>query len=103
MRHKLILETKGMADFMLGTGAPLGLISPQTFVLPSLGPKLSEARKQLYHGIGFFVLRGLKPSKYNSRLNTIIYAGLASYVGSQRGIQYDNSPVLSKSLKHLDQ
>jgi hypothetical protein len=79
----------------------MGLITPETFILPALGPKLRDLKKRLYTGLGFFVLRGLEPGKYNSRTNTILFAGIASYIGEKRAVQYEGGPVLSKSSRQF--
>jgi hypothetical protein len=79
----------------------MGLIAPETFVLPALGSKLRGLKKRLYTGLGFFVLRGLEPRKYNSRTNMILYAGIACYIGEKRAVQYEGGPVLSKSSRQF--
>lgn len=38
----------------------------------------------VYHGRGFVVLRGLKPSSYTDEDNVIIYLGVTSYIASER-------------------
>lgn len=55
------------------------------FILPSLGPVLQRLSFDLHNGKGFFVLRGLQPSKYSREDNIIIYLGLSSWVGPRRG------------------
>jgi hypothetical protein len=74
----------------------MGLIAPDTFVLPILGPKLFQLKQRLYNGLGFFVLRGLEPGKYNTHTNMLLYAGIASYIGDKRAIQYEGGPALSQ-------
>ena len=89
-----------VANLSQEQGLPMGLIAPDTFVLPTLGPKLSQLKQRLYNGLGFFVLRGLEPGKYNPRMNMLIYAGIASYIGEKRAIQYEGGPALSQSTHH---
>lgn len=60
-------------------------VSRETFPLPNLGPRLREITRTLYTGQGFTVLRGLELAK-TPEDNMIIYLGISSYVGSQRGM-----------------
>jgi hypothetical protein len=63
--------------------------------------KLRAVSDAVYTGIGFKVVHGLDPTKYTEKQNAIIYAGVASHVGSQRGFQdRDASRVLGMS-SHL--
>lgn len=64
----------------------LSEISTQTFQLPqSLAQKLKQISNQCYNGLGFQILRGIDPSQYTPEQNVIIYAGVSSHIGSQRG------------------
>ena len=73
-----------------------GHLSPQTFALPILGPKLRRLSQRVHNEEGFFVLRGLQPWRYKRLENTIVYTGIASYIGNQRGVQCINGPVMSE-------
>lgn len=73
---------------------PISCITRQTFVLPNLGPRLIELGASLYHGRGFFVLRGLEPQRYSSEDNVLIYVGLSSYVAEKRGRQDEHNNML---------
>lgn len=77
------------------TSLKLGRISRGTFPLPILGDKLRRLSKRLHGEEGFFVLRGLQPFKYTRLENTILYAGISSYVGNRRGVQCAGGPVMS--------
>ena len=60
-------------------------MSPETFPLPiELSTRLRQISSQLHNGIGFAVLRGLDPERYEVEENVIAYCGLASYVGDER-------------------
>ena len=45
-------------------------------------------------GRGFFVLRGLTPSRYSPHDNVVVYAGMASYVAQRRGRQDEKNNYL---------
>jgi hypothetical protein len=72
-------------------------IRKATFVLPRLGPRLEHQSRMLREGRGFCVLRGLDPTKYSREDNVIIYVGISSYFGEQRGRQYQDGMMLSGS------
>lgn len=69
-------------------------IRPGTFPLPSLKPVLDSIAEDVHLGQGITILRGLDPSKYSFEDNILIYAGIASYVGSTRGTQDKDGNVL---------
>lgn len=58
-----------------------------TFPLPKMGPALEELSRQVHDNHGFVVIRGLEPWNYSREENTIIYLGVSSYIGEQRGRQ----------------
>ncbi|PSN59647.1 Clavaminate synthase-like protein, partial [Corynespora cassiicola Philippines] len=57
------------------------------FPLPNLGAKLESISQDLHHGRGLTILRGLQPERYTAEENILLFAGLASYLGEQRGCQ----------------
>jgi len=70
-------------------------ISKETFPLPTLGPRLFELSKSLHSGIGFGVIRGLKPDRYSPLDNVLLYVGITSYVAEVRGCQdYDGRMIV---------
>lgn len=73
---------------------PISCITRKTFVLPNLGPRLIALGASLYHGRGFFVLRGFEPHRYSSEDNVLIYVGLSSYVAEKRGRQDEHNNML---------
>ncbi|KAF7359189.1 Clavaminate synthase-like protein [Mycena sanguinolenta] len=74
---------------------PLGFISRETFPLPTLSAELWKLAEVLYSGRGFFVLREIPIDKYSRRELAIVYAGLSSHVGSERGRQDGTNAVLA--------
>ena len=77
------------------SGLGLNKISPQTFQLQSLGTQLRHISLRIHEGVGAVIFKGLQPDKYSSRDNAIIFAGIASYIGDQRGAQSSQNDVLS--------
>ncbi|KAI1326690.1 Clavaminate synthase-like protein [Xylariaceae sp. FL0255] len=59
------------------------------FPLPSLSAVLFDLANDLHSGLGFFALRGLDPNKYSREDNILIFLGISSYIGEQRGKQDD--------------
>lgn len=93
----------------LGHGVALGLgwdrLSPQTFPLPGLAPRLAEAAEAVHGaergwrgrgGHGFVVITGLDASRYSVDDAVFAYLGLASHVADQRGVQDRRGNVLCK-------
>ncbi|KAK0387503.1 hypothetical protein NLU13_5815 [Sarocladium strictum] len=73
-----------------------GHISPETFPLPTVQAELRRLSRELHHGHGFFVIRGINPDKYSREENIIIYAGISSHIAPIRGRQdskYDGKPA----------
>ncbi|KEY66117.1 hypothetical protein S7711_05290 [Stachybotrys chartarum IBT 7711] len=63
------------------------LVSPLTFPLPSLGPRLKTIRQDIYSGKGFALIRGLDPKKYTVEDLTMVYLGIQSHVSDLQGRQ----------------
>ena len=59
-------------------------INPDTFKLPTLGPKLLALRHELIKGRGFGVLRGLPVEGYTEAQSQAIFCGVGSYLGMAR-------------------
>jgi len=90
-----VREIEAAAQEFAASRRPVAEVSPAVFPLPEVGPKLLRLRKELHEGRGFFVLRGLEPSKYEGKRNILMFAGIASYVGDRRGLQYKGGPALT--------
>lgn len=67
--------------------APLGFITEESFLLPTLHSKLREASSFVHNPRGgFMLLRGLEPEQFSPVQNIIIHAGLSSHVGGKRAM-----------------
>lgn len=53
---------------------------------------------EVHIGRGFVVMSGLNPDLYSDEDNALIFLGLSSYVGSERGMQ-DNKGRIMGELK----
>ena len=62
-------------------------MSMDLFALPSLAGRLAKVSTDLHEGRGLVILRGLDPSKYEALDNVLLFTGLASHLGEQRGAQ----------------
>lgn len=60
-------------------------VDASTFPLPKLGPHLEAVAHNIHNGTGFSLVRGFNTRDYSDEDNLIIFLGLGSYVGSQRG------------------
>lgn len=59
-------------------------ITPENFPLPTLTPKLRKLSKELTHGRGFFLLRGLQNKSYSEREAGTLFFGIGSHLGKPR-------------------
>ncbi|KAK4449696.1 Clavaminate synthase [Podospora aff. communis PSN243] len=73
---------------------PLNRLNAQLFPLPTLGPRLRERSMLLHKDKPFFMLRGISPQWFSKRGNTIIFLGIASHVGTKRGLAKGDPTVL---------
>ncbi|KAK5994101.1 Taurine hydroxylase-like protein SAT17 [Cladobotryum mycophilum] len=64
-----------------------GYISQETFPLPKLHDKLRAVSKEIHHGHGFKVVRGVPVDNYSREENIIIFAGIAAHVAPIRARQ----------------
>ncbi len=65
-------------------GRAMADITPATFQLPSLAPKLASVLRDLLHGRGFALLRGLDVSRYTTEQAATIYLGVGAHLGGFR-------------------
>ena len=91
----LPLKNQASLTWFSESKKPLGLLSPETFPLPTLSPILKELANELHNGRGFFVLRTIPVEKYSEIENNIIYAGVSSYIGRLRAVQDVPNTVLA--------
>lgn len=69
-------------------------VSPSTFPLPTLGRKLLRLASDLHCGKGFAAIRGLNPGNFSAEDNVIVFLGISSYIGAQRGRQDEEGNML---------
>lgn len=72
------------------------LVSPLTFPLPSLGPRLKTIRQDIYSGKGFALIRGLDPKKYTVEDLTMVYLGIQSHISDLQGRQDKKGNMLGE-------
>jgi hypothetical protein len=65
-------------------GLPLTKMSPATFPLPALGPRLGAILTEILDGRGFAMLRGFPVERYTREEQAIAYLGIGSWLGSAR-------------------
>jgi hypothetical protein len=79
-----IAELEAAAESMFASEQNIASATAENFLLPTLGPKLLALRKELIHGRGFFLLRGLPVEKYSERQAGTIFYGLGCHIGLPR-------------------
>jgi len=72
------------------------LIEPRNFPLPTLGPKLEEMSRDIHHGKGFGVVRGLNSADFDVEDLTLVYLGIQCYIAEQRGRQDKRGNMLGQ-------
>jgi len=65
-------------------GRNMGDITPETFQLPTLAPKLGRLLEDVLHGRGFTVLRGFPVERYSIEQAATAYLGIGAHLGSFR-------------------
>lgn len=74
---------------------PFHEVTKESFPLERLGLYLKSIAHTLHLGTGFFVLRGLDPSKFSNEDNISIYLGISNYIGERRAQQHSDGRILS--------
>jgi hypothetical protein len=69
---------------MADPGVNLAALTAGDFPLPSLAPKLARIRKDVLHGRGFALLRGLPVARWNRQQAAVAFLGLGSHFGAAR-------------------
>ncbi len=72
------------------------MVAPESFPLPILGPRLQELSREIHHGKGFCVIRGINPADFSVEDLTLVYLGVQSYIAEQRGRQDKCGNMLGK-------
>ena len=65
---------------------------------PELAHKLSSVSKELHHGRGVVVLRGLDAANFNDEEAVIAFAGICSYTCPERATDSYANQTLSKCM-----
>jgi hypothetical protein len=79
-----IVELEAASEYLLNSKQDIASTTAEHFSLPTLGPKLLALRKELIHGRGFFLLRGLQVEKYSEHQAGTIFYGLGCHLGLPR-------------------
>jgi hypothetical protein len=88
-QHRLgeaeIAEVDAAVARVKRAGTAFDRISPTTFALPTLGPRLQHIlERQILNGLGFWLVQGLPVERYSLEEAAIAYLGIGSYFGSFR-------------------
>ncbi|KAJ2977239.1 hypothetical protein NUW58_g7873 [Xylaria curta] len=90
-----VIEVEQAVKHFLGLGLDGSEVTRENFPLPVLGPRLESCATDLHRGSGLCIIRGLTPGAYSAEDNTIMFLGLASYIGGQRGVQTSKGAMLT--------
>jgi hypothetical protein len=66
----------------LETHADIATIRRETFVLPTLGPRLTQLHDSLIHGSGFALLRALPVQEWSREVTAAAFYGLGCHLGN---------------------
>lgn len=83
--------------YMTGLELDGGDLNRGNFHLPTLGPKLLVLSRDVHHGKGFCVIRGIDPNRYAIEDLTLMYLGTQAYIADQRGRQDKRGNMLGSS------
>ncbi|KAL2146815.1 hypothetical protein VTI28DRAFT_2296 [Corynascus sepedonium] len=89
-----ISEVKSGLAYFNDLGLYGNEVNPSTFPLPTLGPKLRQLANDIHCGRGFAVVRGLRPDEFSPEDNVLVFLGISSYIGVQRGRQDEEGNML---------
>ncbi|KAI0199466.1 Clavaminate synthase-like protein [Astrocystis sublimbata] len=88
-------EVEEALEHFMSLGLDGSDVSRENFPLPSLGPRLEKHAVDIHQGSGLCIVRGLDAEDYSAEDNTILFLGIASYIGSQRGVQTSKGAMLT--------
>jgi hypothetical protein len=77
-----VAEIEAAAGSSERAGVALPDLTPGTFPLPTLGPRLAALREELVWGRGFHLLRGLPIERHGVAAAARMYMGLGSWIGA---------------------
>jgi hypothetical protein len=69
-------------------------VNRERFPLPTLGGKLDRCAVEVHFGTGMCMIRGIDPGNYSIEDNMVIFLGISSYIGDQRGLQSAKGAML---------
>jgi hypothetical protein len=72
-------------------------VTRRLFPLPNLEQRLDRCALEVHDGNGLCIVRGLDSGKYSIEDNMIIFLGISSYIGGQRGLQDSKGNMICKS------
>ncbi|KAI0438810.1 hypothetical protein F4803DRAFT_74647 [Xylaria telfairii] len=90
-----VAEVEQAAKHFLSLGLDGSEVTRENFPLPNLGSRLKELAADIHQGSGLSIVRGLRSRAYSAEDNTIMFLGIASYIGSQRGVQTSKGAMLT--------
>jgi hypothetical protein len=100
-----IAELEATTKPLLNFEHDIASLTVQNFPLPTLGPKLLALRRELMHGRGFSLIRGLPIDKYSMREAGTMFYGLGCHVGlprSQNAVGHMLGHVRDLGMKSSD-
>ncbi|KAK4455198.1 hypothetical protein QBC34DRAFT_445463 [Podospora aff. communis PSN243] len=89
-----VAEVRGAVRHFNSLGLYGSEVDPTTFPLPVLGPRLLQLALDVHSGKGFAAIRGLRPEHFSPEDNVIVFLGISSYIGAQRGRQDEEGNML---------
>ncbi|KAI2643736.1 Clavaminate synthase-like protein [Xylaria nigripes] len=90
-----VAEVEQAVKHFLGLGLDGSEVTRENFPLPVLGSRLDGCAAEIHQGRGLCIVRGLTPESYSAEDNVIMFLGLASYIGGQRGVQTSKGAMLT--------
>ncbi|CAO3641913.1 unnamed protein product [Mucor hiemalis] len=63
---------------------PLGEINRENFPLTTFKDVIVKQRENLFHGLGFGLLRGFPVNNYDRKEQAVIFMGIGAYIGSRK-------------------
>jgi hypothetical protein len=81
LRAAEIEELRTAVRWAQSTGKPMGQMSRDDFPLPTLAKRLEEWRREIRHGRGFVLIRGLPVKEWTEEQSEICYWCLGHYLG----------------------
>ncbi|KAK4100171.1 Clavaminate synthase-like protein [Parathielavia hyrcaniae] len=90
-----VAEVEEALEYFKKRGLGIDDVTREAFPLPTIQAQLVRATLDVHQRCGFAIVRGLDPRKYTAEDNVIIFLGVASYIGEQRGVQDKKGSMLT--------